>query len=556
MQNLKKRLISDASPKNAEKARRRLDGTNITINLMARPSQRMTCGEALIYGNQLLTEGEAHAALSVADQLLEAQDEIIDIYLLKARSLIDLEAIYELDILIGELLSVAPDNIGVLAAASRFYLLLGRVKDSFLALKKINDLRPGRFETFSQMALCYRYSGASERAIKMLERCITQVWKKRFTNEEKSAQYRSVLFRYAGFRLVDDEMRDDLEYFAQSTDDKIAASASYALSQQSAFNKNVEDEQRFLIEANKHENRSMTKGLSLKVYLQGYEKNRAMQMDLFQSSTPDWLEGINKGSHSPIFILGLPRSGTTLMEQILGAHSLIGQTGESKGFSLAVENAFLSYRPVYSGGAFPEHLKQLPKEAYEDIFRYYERHQAVMTDSTMYIDKELYNFNFLGLMAILFPNAKFIHMNRAPLDIFLSCFKNSIPGVHATSDLQHLAEYYVHMKRLIGYWRSIFEDRVFIMNYRDLVEEPIKYTERVVEYLGVDLEESMLNFHERKNVVRTLSVDQVRQKIYTTSVEKWRKYESMLEPAKDRLEELGIPLGGVSYIDPEKGNVI
>ncbi len=551
MSLVNKKLIATASPKNAEKARKRLDGTRITISLFAKPAQEMTCAEAITYANSLLAEGDPHSALSIADQLLEIQDQIIDIYLLKVRALLDLEALYELDSLIEELLDVAPDNIGVLVNASRFYLLLGRVKEAFSALKKINEISPNRIETFSQMALCYRYSGAGDKAIKLLERSIGQVWKRRFSDEERNAQYRSVLFRYAGYKHVEGEMRQDLENFAGSGDDRIAASAAYALAQQSLFEKNIQDEQRYLVMANLSENKYTTRGVELKHYLNEYERVRKLHASLFASSQPEWLESEFDSDFSPIYILGLPRSGTTLMEQILGASSKIGQTGESKGFSLAVEKAFLTHQPAFVGSPHPEDINRLPMSAFHEIARYYERHQSVMTKKYMYIDKELYNFNYVGLMAVLFPKAKFIHMNRAPMDIFLSCFKNSIPGVHATSDLVHMAEYYVHMKKLIGHWKTVFEDRIFIMNYRDLVERPEDSTQQVVDYLGIGLENDMLKFHERKNVVRTLSVDQVRQKIYTSSIEKWRKYEVMLAPARARLEELGVPIEGVSYINKD-----
>ena len=167
----------------------------------------------------------------------------------------------------------------------------------------------------------------------------------------------------------------------------------------------------------------------------------------------------------------------------------------------------------------------------------------------MYIDKELANFEYVGLMATLFPQAKFIHMDRAPMDIFLSCFRNSIPGVPETSNLTALAEYYVYMKRLVGLWRNLFADRLMVINYQSLVREPEDVVRASCDFLGIEFKQEMLEFHERKNIVRTLSVDQVRKKVYTSSVGGWREYGEVLTPAYDVLEKYNIPIDeGVAYL--------
>ena len=134
------------------------------------------------------------------------------------------------------------------------------------------------------------------------------------------------------------------------------------------------------------------------------------------------------------------------------------------------------------------------------------------------------------------------------MDVFLSCFRNSIPGVPETANLKAVAEYYVYMKRLIGHWRSVFEDRLLIINYQSLVHEPEKFARQAADFIGLEFEPAMLDFHQRKNIVRTLSVDQVRKKIYTSSIEGWRAYSEVLEPAREVLEKNNIPLEGVAFL--------
>jgi len=154
----------------------------------------------------------------------------------------------------------------------------------------------------------------------------------------------------------------------------------------------------------------------------------------------------------------------------------------------------------------------------------------------------------VGLLANLFAKAKFIHMNRPPMDIFLSCYRAIIPGIPATCNLEHLAIYYVYMKKMIGYWRKIYPDKVFILDYAELVDAPEEQIQEVFKFLSLNFEPEVLEFHKRKNVVRTLSVDQVRKSIYKTAVKKWLPFAEMLEPAQKILEAHGVSENGVSVL--------
>jgi hypothetical protein len=545
-----KKLISTQSKKNTEKVRKRLQGTCVVINIPGELNGEVTCAEALTLGFRLLAMLRSDEALMVAQALLTKIDDIVDIYLLKARALLDSEALGELKELIDPLVAEAPSNRGVLMVAARYYYLLGHASKSLLLAKKAaaNDSR--NVESLLHMELCYRYSGSTDKSFKILERCLQIAGPKHKNNDERFQQFSAALFRLANHTLLTNERLAELEdIYAGSDDPLLKTQTAYALASQAAKRKDQPAEIHYLLAANASECSVLgMEASALGALRDSYEKKYALLTRYFDSSMPAWFSGAITANHTPIFVLGLPRSGTTLLEQMLGGHSKVGQVGESKGFLSALKRACRKINPLWNYADYPNNIERLSPEGLQGIVNNCEIHQSLLTENIIYIDKELSNFQYVGLMALLFPKAKFIHMDRAPMDVFLSCFRNSIPGVPETASLKAVAEYYVYMKRLIGHWRSVFEDRLLIINYQSLVHEPEKFARQAADFIGLEFEPAMLDFHQRKNIVRTLSVDQVRKKIYTSSIEGWRAYSEVLEPAREVLEKNNIPLEGVAFL--------
>ncbi len=545
-----KNLIATQSKKNTEKVRKRLEGASVVVNIPGETKGEISCAEALTIGFGLLARSKSDEALVVAQALLTKVDDIVDIYLLKARALLDFEDLGALQDLIDPLVAAAPSNSGVLMVAARYYYLLGQASKSLTLAKKAaaNDSR--NVESLLHMELCYRYSGSTEKSSKILERCLQIARPKQKKNDERFQQFNVALFRLANHTLLTNERLLELKEIYVGCDDLLLKTQSaYALASQAAKRKDQSEEIQYLLAANASECSVLGMEASVLGPLAAfYDKKYALQTRYFDASQPGWFGDAITSNHSPVFVLGLPRSGTTLLEQILGGHSKVGQVGESKAFLAALKKAFRKKNPLWNYTDYPNNVDRLSPELLQDIVRGCELHQSLLTEDLIYIDKELSNFQYVGLMALLFPKAKFIHMDRAPMDVFLSCFRNSIPGVPETASLKATAEYYVYMKRLIGYWHSLFNDRLLVINYQSLVHEPDKFARQAAEFIGLDFEPAMLDFHERKNIVRTLSVDQVRKKIYTSSVEGWRHYSDVLVPAREVLEANNIPLEGVGYL--------
>ena len=545
-----KKLIATQSKKNTEKVRKRLQGTCVVINIPGEMSGEVTCAEALQLGFRLLALSKPDEALVVAEALLAKVDDIVDIYLLKARALLDFEALGELKEMIDPLVAAAPNNRGVLMVAARYYYLLGQASKSLMLAKKAaaNDSR--NVESLLHMELCYRYSGSTEKSSQILVLCLQIAGPKHKNNDERFQQFSAALLRLANHTLLTNERLLELEEIYVGRDDPLLKTqTAYALASQAAKRKDQPAEIKYLLAANASE--CSVLGMEASVLgplVASYDKKYALQTRYFDASQPEWFGDAITSNHAPIFILGLPRSGTTLLEQILGGHSNVGQVGESKGFLSALRRACRKINPLWSYADYPNNIERLSPEALQGIVNNCEFHQSLLTEKIIYIDKELSNFEYVGLMALLFPKAKFIHMDRAPMDVFLSCFRNSIPGVPETANLKAVAEYYVYMKRLVGHWHSVLQDRLLIINYQSLVYEPERFARQAADFVGIEFEPAMLDFHQRKNIVRTLSVDQVRKKVYTSSIEGWRAYSAVLEPAREVLDENGIPLEGVAFL--------
>lgn len=256
-------------------------------------------------------------------------------------------------------------------------------------------------------------------------------------------------------------------------------------------------------------------------------------LDLYQK-----IDSYRHDSQLPIFIVGMPRSGTTLTEQILSSHSKVGGAGELARFN-RVEAAF---RAEYSQEGGIERLLEnakmgeLRERAQETIAIL----QLVAGDQhKRIVEKTPHHFESIGFQNVCFKNAKFIHCRRNPLDTFISSFQNDMNVSHAYAydQLTYLNEY-LWQESMMNYWKSLFPDSIFTIHYEELASNPEQISKQLISFSGLAWEDACLKFFERKNVVRTFSVQQVRNPVYNSSVKKWTHYRSELTPMIDTLREL------------------
>lgn len=221
-----------------------------------------------------------------------------------------------------------------------------------------------------------------------------------------------------------------------------------------------------------------------------------------------------------IFVCGLFRSGSTLVEQILGAHSRVTAGGE-----LDLVPALVARIDGY-----PEAVPAADARTLEDWRDFY-RSGLPPHEGTLLTDKRPDNFLHLGLIKTLFPDAKIVHTRRDPLDNLLSLyFLHLDPGMAYALDLADAAHWHGQYERLMAHWKSLYPNDIFDLDYDQLVREPRPVIERLLAFLGLDWEDGLLDFHTGAAPVRTASVWQVRQPLHGRSSGRWRNYREQLWP--------------------------
>ena len=256
--------------------------------------------------------------------------------------------------------------------------------------------------------------------------------------------------------------------------------------------------------------------ISIDELIDFFDKNKNLYNAKAQSNFDD-----------PIFILGLPRSGSTMIEQILSSHSLIEGTQELPNI-LAISR---DIKLIDQKKGYPQNLLGLNQSYFDDLGKKYIDETKWARSSTPYfIDKMPNNFVHIGLIKLILPKAKIIDARRNPMDTCFSCFKQYFAkGQHFTYDLDDIARYYKDYERLMDYWKKLFPEEIFTINYEQVIENPNDRIRDLLEFCNVKFEDNCINFHKSKRPVKTASSEQVRQPMYKTGLDYWKNYSNNLD---------------------------
>lgn len=245
-------------------------------------------------------------------------------------------------------------------------------------------------------------------------------------------------------------------------------------------------------------------------------------------------EGFGSESKRPIFIVGMPRSGTTLTEQVIASHSKVFGAGELEQIGQLV-NAISA--EISGSAGYPDNASDLDAMTACRLGETYVTYvKRLSNDSPFITDKMPGNFMHLGFISLFLPKARIIHCQRQPMDSCLSCyFQHFTSPMPFSVSLEALGKYYQGYERLMAHWNKVLPTPILNVNYEDMVADHEATTRRILEYCDLEWEDACIKSHETSRTVKTASTWQVRQPLYKTSVERWKHFEAHLQPLKDAL---------------------
>lgn len=266
------------------------------------------------------------------------------------------------------------------------------------------------------------------------------------------------------------------------------------------------------------------------------DKEFQAQINLCNSALFEKHKGNGNATADPIFIVGLPRAGSTLLEQILSSHSQVDGTMELPNI-IAIMNKLNGRRKVGDEQRYPGVLNELSADQLVQLGEEYINGTQIHRQGAPYfIDKMPNNFRHIGLIHMILPNAKIIDARRHPMACCFSGFKQLFAeGQEFTYGQEEIGHYYKGYIELMKHWDDVLPGRVLRVQYEDVVDDLESQVRRILDYCGLPFEESCLEFHKTERTVKTPSSEQVRQPIFKSGVEQWRNFELYLDPLKGAL---------------------
>jgi tetratricopeptide (TPR) repeat protein len=310
--------------------------------------------------------------------------------------------------------------------------------------------------------------------------------------------------------------------------------ASYALAKELEDTGEYAQSFETLLQANRIKRSTLTYTITSDV--------RAME-NVMAHYTAEAMQSLHGGDETPgpIFIVGMPRTGTTLVERMLGNHSAVTSVGEAVDFP---EEMTAQARAAHArlGLADTDLLRASLQMDFNALGRNYVTAVRDLAGGQRYtIDKLPFNFRYAGLIHKALPKAAIVHLTRDPMDTCYAVFKTLfINAYHFSYQLDELAEYFVAYRRMMDHWHAVMPGVILDVRYEDLVDDPQTQCRRLLEHCGLPWEDQVLDFHRSTKASTTASAVQVRKPIYRSSVQKWRHFERELQPVLRRLNEAGL----------------
>ncbi|WP_293746880.1 tetratricopeptide repeat-containing sulfotransferase family protein [uncultured Paraglaciecola sp.] len=412
--------------------------------------------------------------------------------------------------------------------AGTVYTDIGMPEKAWPLYQKANELQPGVDLFQANLAACGVFLGKIDESKKIYQSLL-----KRFPNHQRN-HYQLARLSKAKDTSHIQQMQEILKSTGATEDKNIFM--YYALG------KELEDLERWQESYSYYK-----KGGDAVCNVAKYEINNDIALidKIIDVCNKDWLvQGAVKQSKSPskktpIFIVGLPRTGTTLTERIISSHSLVESVGETQFLQMVLrrESGVQSIENMTA-----EMIEALVDSDPETIAKcYIDSVNYRLAKEPFFIDKLPFNFLFLGFIAKAWPDARIVHLGRNPMDACFSMYKQIFTWAYKFSySLEGLGQYYVAYDRLRNHWRDVLQERLIEVEYEFLVSDTENQTRLLLDKLGLDFERSCLDFDQNKAPSATASSVQIREKTHDRSINKWQRFSDELNPLKEYLESAGI----------------
>ena len=415
-------------------------------------------------------------------------------------------------------LSLRPDYADARIKLAQVLRELGRAKEAMVEVEEAIKLKPDSSEAHVILALVLRELGQKDRAIDRLECLLTdQPRCGHLYYQIAMLEPKQELIPALEKLLSDPDLPISDRFFCHfALGNILRGSKSYDQAFDHFLKGNTLYRKTFVYDAREHA--ALVDGL-----IEAYSAQFFQDKRQFGST-----------SRLPVFILGMPRSGSTLVEQIVCSHPQVYGAGELQAVSTIIQTIA---QQLEHANPYPECMSLFDKQMSEE---YSERYLQVLalhsTDAKHVTDKFPGNYFKIGLIKTLFPDARIIHCQRNPLDSCISIFFHCITDWNWSFDLTELGQYYLDYQRLMTHWQNVFPGEIFTVQYEDLVMEQEKVSKQMIDYLGLEWDEKCLDFHNSERDVRTISNMQVRKPMYKNSMNRWKHYEKHLQPLIEVLQ--------------------
>ena len=386
----------------------------------------------------------------------------------------------------------------------------GNEKDAIVNLEKAIKYDQNYDKAYFNLALIFKYLGDEKLFLKNIEKAIElrPDWGHAFYHLSRSKKF-----------LKSDPQIDEMKSFLKRNDLPILDRIGFNFALSKAFEdiQNIKAQFKFLNEANSLRKKEMEYTIERDQDL--FSKIK----DVFQSKNiykPLTFQAIKI---RPIFIIGMPRSGTSLVHQILDSHFDVHGVGELNNLNRIIMPLLKESEPLNNKGFAENEVLSIRNDYISSL-------PIKGIEKKVIVDKMPINFRYIGFILSAFPEAKIIHMNRDPMATCWSIYKYEFRGNAYSFDQKDIADYYLLYKDLMNFWNKIFPEKIYDLYYEKLTINQEEETRELLDYCDLGWDENCLNFYNNNSAVKTTSSMQVRKKMYQGSSEAWRKYENYLQP--------------------------